>query len=133
VPSPLVRKWFRPTEFTAPLPDGGFKNGSGRDVLAATLRATCPMLQPTTDSVVVHVIAELPPRHVIADVDNLLKPVLDALKGIAWVDDTQVCELLVRRMTGHHRRLQIKVWQIPGAVHATHLNSLAQVGANIDI
>jgi Holliday junction resolvase RusA-like endonuclease len=27
------------------------------------------------------------------DVDNLLKSTFDALKGIAWGDDTQVCEL----------------------------------------
>ncbi len=31
------------------------------------------------------------------DVDNLVKPVLDALKGLAFIDDEQVTDLLVRK------------------------------------
>lgn len=31
------------------------------------------------------------------DVDNLPKPVLDALKGLTFVDDDQVTDLLVRK------------------------------------
>ena len=31
------------------------------------------------------------------DVDNLAKPVLDALKGLAFIDDEQVTDLLVRK------------------------------------
>jgi crossover junction endodeoxyribonuclease RusA len=32
------------------------------------------------------------------DLDNLAKPILDAIKGIAIVDDSQVCELVLRRI-----------------------------------
>lgn len=34
------------------------------------------------------------------DVDNTAKLVLDALNGITWADDTQVVELLVRKVYG---------------------------------
>jgi hypothetical protein len=68
------------------------------------------------------------PSHVIADVDNLLKPVLDALKGVAWVNDTQVCELLCRRVSGLGRRLRIKIWHAPGPVLSHHLNAMAFAG-----
>jgi Holliday junction resolvase RusA-like endonuclease len=45
----------------------------------------------------------------VADVDNLLKPVLDALAGIVYVNDTQVIECLVRKIPSTERRLLIKV------------------------
>lgn len=32
------------------------------------------------------------------DVDNLVKAVMDALNGLAWADDAQVCLLTVRKM-----------------------------------
>lgn len=31
------------------------------------------------------------------DVDNLAKPILDALTGVLWLDDSQVAELRVRK------------------------------------
>jgi Holliday junction resolvase RusA-like endonuclease len=36
------------------------------------------------------------------DVDNLLKSTFDALKGIAWGDDTQVCELASEKRYAVH-------------------------------
>lgn len=33
----------------------------------------------------------------VADVDNMAKPILDALKGVVWIDDKQVCDLVTRR------------------------------------
>jgi Holliday junction resolvase RusA-like endonuclease len=126
VPAPLA-KGYRPVEFDVPL-SGRLKGQSNRAAIADALRAAHPKLNPTVESVIIHVVAEVPPRHVIADVDNLLKPVLDALKGVAWVDDTQVCELLVRRVPGHVSRLRIKLWQIPGPVFASLLNAFASMG-----
>jgi hypothetical protein len=125
VPEPLT-KGYRPIEFTAEIPGGGWRRGAGRQMVADALRAAHTALVPTHDAVVVHVVAEMPPSCVIADVDNLLKPVLDSLKGVAWIDDTQVCELLVRRIPGRHRRLHIKIWQIPGPTLNTYLNALAE-------
>ena len=34
---------------------------------------------------------------VVIDVDNLAKPVVDALKGLAFVDDEQVTDILIRK------------------------------------
>ena len=128
IPEPLTNGGFRPAEFWVGLPDRAFRNGIGRAELTTALRTACPILSPATGCIVLHVIAEIPPRHIVADVDNLLKPVLDSLKGIAWMDDTQVCELLVRRIPARHRRLNIKIWQIPGPTVALHLNALAEAG-----
>jgi hypothetical protein len=70
----------------------------------------------------------MPPSHTVADVDNLLKPILDALKGVAWMDDTQVCELLVRRVPARRRHLTIKIWHLLGPMVASHLNAIAESG-----
>jgi Endodeoxyribonuclease RusA len=125
VPEPLVAAWSRPTQFTVTIPDGSLRRraGRGHSELVDALRAACPAA-PTPHNIILHVVAEMSPRHVVADVDNLLKPVLDALKGIAWIDDTQICELLVRRTPAQGRRLRIKFWQIPTAAVAPHLNAL---------
>jgi Holliday junction resolvase RusA-like endonuclease len=88
--------------------------------------APCSSPQPKASSSTS--LQKCPPSSTIADVDNLLKPVLDALNGVAWIDDTQVCELLARRVPGRGRCLHIKIWQLPGPVLATHLNALAEVG-----
>ncbi|WP_367718820.1 RusA family crossover junction endodeoxyribonuclease [Nitratireductor sp. GISD-1A_MAKvit] len=45
--------------------------------------------------------------------DNLLKPVLDALSGVAYFDDTQISECLIRRIPSKERRLLIKIWSVP--------------------
>jgi hypothetical protein len=122
IPEPLARG-YRPIAFSLPMRPGWKRNG-GREAVAAALRAAHPSLEPTTEAVIVHVTVNAPPRHVVADVDNLLKPVLDALKGVAWVDDTQVCELLCRRVPARAGLLHIKIWQVPGPVFAAHLAAL---------
>jgi hypothetical protein len=127
IPEPITRG-YRPIQFVSPIPFGGWRKGSGREAIAEAMRAQCPRLRPTTEAVIVHVVAELTPASVIADVDNLLKPVLDALKGVAWVDDTQVFELLVRRTPSRHRRLHIKIWQIHGPEMAAHLDAFVKAG-----
>jgi hypothetical protein len=111
VPEPMG-SGYRPIKFTTDIPDG-LRRREGREAFAVALRTAHPAIAPTRDAVIVHIVAEMPPSHVIADVDNLLKPFLDALKGIAWIDDTQVCELLVRRVPGRQRRLHVKIWQSP--------------------
>lgn len=126
VPEPLTRG-YRPIEFVSPIADNGeWKKAAGREMIAAALRNAHPGLKPTTESVVVHITAEMPPSAGVADVDNLLKPVLDALKGIAWMDDKQVCELMVRRLPSRKRCLKIKIWHMPGPMMLTHLNALAE-------
>ena len=112
VPEPLARG-HRAMEFSVELPSNGWRKGIGREAIAELFRARFPAHEPSIDYIVLHVLAEMQPSSVVADVDNLLKPVLDALSGVAWVNDTQVCEMLVRRSHGRKRNLTIRIWQIP--------------------
>jgi Endodeoxyribonuclease RusA len=84
------------------------------------LRATYPSIAPSTDPIIVHVTAECPPSSSPHDVDNLLKPVLDALAGHAYVNDTQVVEYLIRNTPGPTRTLKVEVWAIAAFHHLPH-------------
>lgn len=46
------------------------------------------------------------------DVDKLSRAVLDALTGIAWVDDAQVTDKVVRKRYAETARAEIKVYRI---------------------
>ncbi|WP_414146407.1 RusA family crossover junction endodeoxyribonuclease, partial [Helicobacter sp.] len=46
------------------------------------------------------------------DIDNILKPILDALNGIAYYDDSQVTELFVKRQQGAQECLEITIKQL---------------------
>ncbi|HEX6866000.1 MAG TPA: RusA family crossover junction endodeoxyribonuclease, partial [Caulobacteraceae bacterium] len=43
------------------------------------------------------------------DLDNLAKAVLDALKGYAFHDDSQVARLLVERQPGEREQITVRV------------------------
>ena len=43
------------------------------------------------------------------DVDNVAKAVLDALNGIAWVDDTQVRRLVIEKSYGPEGRTTVEI------------------------
>lgn len=43
------------------------------------------------------------------DIDNILKPILDALNGIAYFDDSQVTELFVEKEKSAQEALEIKI------------------------
>ncbi len=49
------------------------------------------------------------PHSIKPDVDNLVKAVKDALKGIAWIDDAQVAELTALKVWGHPGSVSICV------------------------
>ncbi len=53
------------------------------------------------------------------DVDNVAKAILDALKGVAWADDSQITELhLYRRDDKARPRVEIQVAPAQGEDHA---------------
>lgn len=57
-------------------------------------------------------------NEVRADIDNLVKLVLDALNGLAWVDDSQVVELSARRTVTSdpaHARTEGLIYRIEAA------------------
>jgi Holliday junction resolvase RusA-like endonuclease len=43
------------------------------------------------------------------DVDNVAKAVLDALNGVAWVDDTQVARLVIEKSYGDEGRTTVEI------------------------
>ena len=46
------------------------------------------------------------------DLDNTQKSVLDALNGIVYVDDCQVCEIVARKFYSNSARLDISIEQV---------------------
>lgn len=44
-----------------------------------------------------------------ADIDNATKAVLDALNGVAWVDDSQVARLVVEKSYGTEGRTTVRI------------------------
>lgn len=53
------------------------------------------------------------PTSTRADLDNLAKPVLDGLSGLAWADDHQVCELSVAKVWDDGDGPRTDVWVSP--------------------
>ena len=46
------------------------------------------------------------------DADNLAKAVLDALNGIAYYDDAQVCQLIVSKMYSDEPRVEVSISEV---------------------
>lgn len=46
------------------------------------------------------------------DIDNVLKGVMDALSGVIWVDDNQVCDVITRKRYSENPRIEFKVYDI---------------------
>lgn len=53
------------------------------------------------------------PKHTKPDVDNIAKLVMDALNGVAWVDDAQVCRLVIRKSYDHTPGFRVAIREIP--------------------
>ena len=49
------------------------------------------------------------PQYPRCDVDNAAKAVLDALNGVAWEDDSQVCSLTVAKRYGTEARTVVQI------------------------
>ncbi len=54
---------------------------------------------------------ELLPR-VKPDLDNYIKSVLDALNGVFFDDDNQICEILAKKVYGEEPRVELKIEEI---------------------
>lgn len=48
------------------------------------------------------------------DCDNLAKAILDSLNGIAYRDDSQVCELIVRKLYGEEPKVVVRLIELTG-------------------
>ena len=80
-------------------------------------RALEQRVRPQAGPLVVSIWAYRPRR--VGDLDNTAKAVLDALKGVAWADDSQIVELHLHRRDDKARpRVEIEVENIQGENHA---------------
>jgi Holliday junction resolvase RusA-like endonuclease len=112
---PSAPRMIPSLKFVSPMPQPKAKtkwlNGSARrQCVVDALHAAYPDLQPEIGAVTVHMTALCPPASTACDVDNLMKPVLDALAGHVYVNDTQVVECLARKVSSKKRQLIIQVW-----------------------
>jgi Holliday junction resolvase RusA-like endonuclease len=46
------------------------------------------------------------------DIDNVFKAVTDAVKGIAWVDDNQICVAVISKRYSDTPRIEMKIDEI---------------------
>jgi len=93
---------------------------------AAAFPAMCGGLSEQPISVTIQLTFERPPSHLNksgikataprlpkADVDNVAKAVLDAINGVAWHDDSQVAELIVRKSYGTAGATEVTIAELP--------------------
>ncbi len=46
------------------------------------------------------------------DLDNLVKAIQDALNGVYYVDDSRICEMVIRKRYGPNPGVEISLWGI---------------------
>jgi len=93
---------------------------------AAAFPAMCGGLSEQPISVTIKLTFERPPSHLNKsgikasaprlpkpDVDNVAKAVLDAINGVAWHDDSQVAELIVRKSYGTAGATEVTIAELP--------------------
>lgn len=71
----------------------------------------CPLWEPSIETLRVQIDFHRK-GHRAADVDNLAKTVLDALNGVAFVDDKQISQLVLNRVygAGEQARTEVHIW-----------------------
>lgn len=95
---------YPPTQNTAwrTGPRGNYLSKRGREYRAEVREETWAQLPvgfTQLESMVLLAVTVYPPDKRIRDLDNILKPLIDALTHAGvWLDDYQVCEIHARRM-----------------------------------
>ncbi len=93
-----------------------------RDAIATAARAAGAGVHGEPVGVLIDLVWERPKSHMRksgvkpdapqfprCDVDNAAKAVLDALNGVAWEDDSQVCSLTVAKHYGTEARTVVQI------------------------
>lgn len=97
---------------------------------------------PTSSAVYVEVVAWLVPAESLSkkkrlellenppmkkpDIDNIAKIILDALNGVAWVDDKQVVKLNICKLWGHSEKISVFI------VTEEEINERCKLNRSID-
>jgi hypothetical protein len=114
-PNPtVIGTEFKPLVYRTPLPcrlRKGERNSVRRQGVVDSIKNSNPKITPSCGDVIVHILAEVPRAFAVADVDNLLKPLLDAMIGVVYQDDTQIIECLIKKIPSTKSGLTIKVWR----------------------
>jgi crossover junction endodeoxyribonuclease RusA len=85
-----------------------------KKIMTAAVRAGArvrPLRGPCEVRIWTSVMQEKAGAH---DVDNIAKAVLDALDGVAYLDDRQVVRLVSERFYGDANRIAVRVRALPG-------------------
>lgn len=107
-----------------------------RLIRAACIDSGCPMMHGPV-KLKVDVFRALPasaPKRVIGepdtlkpDADNVAKAVMDALSGVAYADDAQVCELIVKKHD--RRRITERIEVSVGIIESSDQEEGGEVGS----
>lgn len=112
--SPEVRAeaWQMRAEFRKRLPAGWMPR---RDPARVRVELVYPLRKPERERLEGTAAAEMLIPHVEKpDVDNLVKSLLDSMtRAGVWEDDSQVCDLRVRKWRGMRPRWAVFVWWMP--------------------
>lgn len=73
--------------------------------------AKCAILKKTKKDVVVKIRAYFRDRN-FPDIDNVIRPVLNACTGVVYADDCQVAEVTARRDIDSYERLEVEIKEV---------------------
>lgn len=85
---------------------------AGGNLLQGALRVEIELVMPIPKSTPKKLLASLLWHRKRPDVDNLAKTVLDALNGVAYGDDGQVCWLVVMKTYGQEPHTEITIEEL---------------------
>ena len=91
-------------------------NGAGGDLTENPVRVSISAYYRIPQSASKRMQAQMMENEIMPtkkpDVDNLAKAVCDALNGIAYKDDAQVCELFVRKLYAYEPMIVVTVKEL---------------------
>ncbi len=84
-----------------------YKTRAGRD-FERLVKSIVPVMKRR--KVILEVYADKGKRK--WDIDNLLKSILDSLKGLVYNDDESVIGIVAFKYKFHKRRVEIRIWEV---------------------
>ncbi|MDR1246125.1 MAG: RusA family crossover junction endodeoxyribonuclease [Clostridiales Family XIII bacterium] len=82
--------------------------------IKAEIVAVFPIPKSASQKTKQRMASGIEPHTKKADCDNIAKAILDALNGIAYRDDAQICMLSVKKIYGDRARVEVTLTEIEG-------------------